>query len=263
MPSCVIPRETLTPVFGDVGELDRVVRVRPDRVGEVVADLALDDVERRDELDVADVVAAEVDVHEAGDELVVVGVLVVLAPWSSELAQLPTPMIATRTLSSPAPAPVRRCRSVRLTVMPPSSCLRTCRTRWTTVIHAVAARRTIAQGSTPHGASTSPAVMTTTRSAREPMPTSPRRPSASALRAGVGDEERAGDRGDRDGDEDVVVLPREDERDRGEHEALARRGRSSSRGRRRTASTCRRRGRARRRGCRGSSRRRRRPRASQ
>ena len=62
-----------------VGELDRVVRVRPHRVGEVLADLALDDVERRRELDVADVVAAEVDVHEAGDELVVVGVLVVLA----------------------------------------------------------------------------------------------------------------------------------------------------------------------------------------
>ena len=63
----------------DVGELDRVVRMRPHRVGEVVADLALDDVERRRELDVADVVAAEVDVHEAGDELILVRVLVVLA----------------------------------------------------------------------------------------------------------------------------------------------------------------------------------------
>ena len=62
----------------DIGELDRVVRVRPDRVGEIGADLALDDVERRRELDVADVVAAEVDVHEAGDELVVRRVLVEL-----------------------------------------------------------------------------------------------------------------------------------------------------------------------------------------
>ena len=62
----------------DVGELDRVVRVRPHRVGEVDADLALDDVERGDELDVADVVAAEVDVHQPGDEVLGIGVLVVL-----------------------------------------------------------------------------------------------------------------------------------------------------------------------------------------
>ena len=61
-----------------VGELDRVVRVRPDRVGEVDADLALDDVERGDELDVRDVVAAEVDVHEAGDAVLRLRVLVVL-----------------------------------------------------------------------------------------------------------------------------------------------------------------------------------------
>ena len=78
MPSCVMPRVTVMPVFGDVGELDRVVRVRPDRVGEILADLVLRHVERGGELDVADVVAAEVDVHEAGDELVVRRVLVVL-----------------------------------------------------------------------------------------------------------------------------------------------------------------------------------------
>ena len=52
--------------------------MRPHRLGQVDADLALDDVEGRDELDVADVVPAEVDVHQARDELVVVGVLVVL-----------------------------------------------------------------------------------------------------------------------------------------------------------------------------------------
>ena len=67
MPSCVMPRETVTPVFFTFGELDRVVRVRPDRVGEVDADLALDDVERGRELDVGDVIAAEIDVHEARD----------------------------------------------------------------------------------------------------------------------------------------------------------------------------------------------------
>ena len=61
----------------DLGELDRVVRMRPDRLGEVDADLALDDVECSDDFDVADVVAAEIDVHQAGDELVRLRVLVV------------------------------------------------------------------------------------------------------------------------------------------------------------------------------------------
>ena len=46
---------------------------------------------------------------------------------------------------------------------------------------AVAASRPIAYGRTPQGASTSPAVITTTRSAREPMPTSPLRASPSAF----------------------------------------------------------------------------------
>ena len=77
-PSWVMPRWTLTPSFGHVGELDRVVLARPDRLGEVLADLLGVDVEGGDELDVADVVAAEVDVHQAGDLLGRVGVLVVL-----------------------------------------------------------------------------------------------------------------------------------------------------------------------------------------
>jgi hypothetical protein len=72
------PARDLDARLRDVGELDRVVRVRPDRVGEILSDLALDHVEGGGELDVADVVAAEVDVHEAGDELVVRRVLVVL-----------------------------------------------------------------------------------------------------------------------------------------------------------------------------------------
>ncbi len=82
-----------------VGELDRVVRLGPDRLAEVLADLRRVDVERAGELDVADVVAAEVDVHEARDGLVGVGVLVVLDALHEAFAQLPTPMIATRTLS--------------------------------------------------------------------------------------------------------------------------------------------------------------------
>src|SRR6185436_7564269 len=61
-----------------VGELDRVVLAGPDRLGEVLADLLLVDVEGGRELHVADVVAAEVDVHEAGHSAVRVGVLVVL-----------------------------------------------------------------------------------------------------------------------------------------------------------------------------------------
>ena len=62
----------------DVGELDRVVLARPDRLGEVLADLLGVDVEGGDELDVADVIAAEVHVHQAGNLLGGVGVLVVL-----------------------------------------------------------------------------------------------------------------------------------------------------------------------------------------
>ncbi len=66
------------PGLRHVGELDRVVRMRPDRVGEVLADLVRRHVERRRELDVGDVVAAEVHVHQARDELVVRRVLVVV-----------------------------------------------------------------------------------------------------------------------------------------------------------------------------------------
>ena len=64
--------------LGDFGELDRVVDAREDRLAEVEADLLGVDVERGDELDVADVVAAEVDVHQAGDSLVRIGVAVEL-----------------------------------------------------------------------------------------------------------------------------------------------------------------------------------------
>ena len=59
----------------DVG----VVGLGVDRLGQVLADLVLVDVEGGHELDVADVVAAEVDVHQARDEVVLLGVLVVVA----------------------------------------------------------------------------------------------------------------------------------------------------------------------------------------
>src|SRR6476660_5491422 len=66
------------PEIRHVGELDRVVLARPDRLGEVFADLLLVDVEGGDELDVADVVAAQFDVHQARNFLGRIGVLVVL-----------------------------------------------------------------------------------------------------------------------------------------------------------------------------------------
>ena len=51
--------------LADVGELDRVVLPGGDRLAQVEADLGGVDVERGDEVDVAHVVAAEHDVHEA------------------------------------------------------------------------------------------------------------------------------------------------------------------------------------------------------
>jgi hypothetical protein len=72
-----------------VGELDRVVGVGPDRVCEVDADLALDDVERGDELDVRDVVPAEVDVHEPGNRILRRRVLVVLDALEEGVGAVP------------------------------------------------------------------------------------------------------------------------------------------------------------------------------
>jgi hypothetical protein len=60
------------------GEVQSVVLAGEDRLREVLADLVGVDVERGAELDVAHVVAAEVDVHEPGDGLTRVGVAVVL-----------------------------------------------------------------------------------------------------------------------------------------------------------------------------------------
>ena len=64
---------------GDLLEDVGVVRLGVDRLGQVLADLVLVDVEGGHELDVADVVAAQVDVHQARDEVVLLGVLVVVA----------------------------------------------------------------------------------------------------------------------------------------------------------------------------------------
>src|ERR1700682_3978326 len=53
----------------DVRELDRVVGPGPDRLGKVEPNLLLVHVERSDELDVADVIPAQLDVHQAGNEV--------------------------------------------------------------------------------------------------------------------------------------------------------------------------------------------------
>ena len=73
----------------DVCELDGVVRLRPDRLREIHPHLALDDVEGGGELDVADVVAAEVDVHEPRHELLWIGVLVVLDALQQRVGAVP------------------------------------------------------------------------------------------------------------------------------------------------------------------------------
>ena len=77
-PSCVIPRETVTPVFGTSANLYVSFGCAQIASERSLPTLSVDDVERGGELDVADVVAAEVHVHETGDELVLGGVLVVL-----------------------------------------------------------------------------------------------------------------------------------------------------------------------------------------
>ena len=78
-PSWVMPRWTgHAELLRHLGELHRVVLAGPDRFAEVLADLRRVDVEGGREFDVADVVAAEVDVHQARDLLGGVGVAVVV-----------------------------------------------------------------------------------------------------------------------------------------------------------------------------------------
>ena len=59
--------------FRHVGELDGVVGSGEDRLGQVQTDLALDDIEGGRELDVPDMIAAQIHVHQPGDELVFPG----------------------------------------------------------------------------------------------------------------------------------------------------------------------------------------------
>ena len=65
-----MPRCTVTPSCGTSANL--MVLFGPDQIASErsLPTFVLVDVERRHELDVADVVAAEVDVHQTGDEVV-------------------------------------------------------------------------------------------------------------------------------------------------------------------------------------------------
>ena len=62
---------------GDVGELHGVVGIGEDGLGEIEADLARVDVEGGDEVEIGDGIAAEDGVHDAGDLVAVLGVLIV------------------------------------------------------------------------------------------------------------------------------------------------------------------------------------------
>ena len=77
-PSCVMPRETSMPVFGTSANLIVSFGCAQIASERSLPTLSARDVERGRELDVADVVAAEVHVHQPRDELVVRRVLVVL-----------------------------------------------------------------------------------------------------------------------------------------------------------------------------------------
>jgi len=72
-----MPRWTGTPIW-DIGELDCVVLAAPDGFAEVLADLLDVDIEGSGELNIANVIATEIDVHQAGYEHIVRSVSVIL-----------------------------------------------------------------------------------------------------------------------------------------------------------------------------------------
>ena len=117
-PSWTMPLDGY-PEVADLVEDERVVRLGVDRLAKVLADLVLVDIERGHELDVADVVTAEVDVHaEAGDEVVDGRVLVVIATLDEAARAVAHAHDATRILPSlagprPPTCSTGSCRSCR------------------------------------------------------------------------------------------------------------------------------------------------------
>ena len=201
-----MPRSTFTPRCGTSRELEGVVRLDEDRLRQVLADLVLVDVEGGHELDVADVVAAEVDVHEAGDEVAVLGIGVVEAALHEAARAVADAHDGDADLAVARTVAVLRCRAVRGSHEISSPCCRsrrrwlrrqTCRMRWktvTTVRTAMPTRMATRPSTNPSPARAMPAMTRTSRSVRGARPTFGR--EADALRAGVrvADDERAGQR---------------------------------------------------------------------
>src|SRR5207302_10412966 len=61
-------------------EAHRVVGRREDRLGEVATDLVARHIKSRDAFDVADVIAAELQMHQAGDRIAALGAAIELDP---------------------------------------------------------------------------------------------------------------------------------------------------------------------------------------
>ena len=74
------PPSDLDPRRAELGKADRVVGRRQGRLGEIAADLALRHIERRDAIDIADMIAAELQMHQAGDRLLAFGAAIKFDP---------------------------------------------------------------------------------------------------------------------------------------------------------------------------------------
>ena len=66
--------------FGDIAELVGVVGEGINGFGQVLAHLGIDDIEGGGELNITDVITAQVDVHQAGDAVAVLGILIKMNP---------------------------------------------------------------------------------------------------------------------------------------------------------------------------------------
>ena len=97
---------------GHIRELEGVVLAGEDRLREVLADLLLVDVEGCHELDVPDVIAAQVDVHQARDEVSLAGSLVVVASLDEAAGAVPHAHDRDANLAVGWPVPVRRALAV-------------------------------------------------------------------------------------------------------------------------------------------------------
>src|SRR4029079_10501163 len=64
----------------NIGKFYRVIGPRKDGFAQILADLLSVDVKRSAEFDIANVIAAKIDVHQTWNELVFRGVLVILDP---------------------------------------------------------------------------------------------------------------------------------------------------------------------------------------